>query len=728
MAADQSKMSDVRSLMMQTRAKVATCNLNQWALDFDGNLERIEQSIREAKKQGCKLRVGSELEISGYGCEDHFLEQDTFYHSWQSLSTLLQSDVTDDILVVIGMAVQHRSVSYNCNIWCLNRKILLIRPKMALANDRNYREPRWFTAWTRNSIEDFDIPRFVAEEINQRKTKFGAAIIRAWDTMLASETCEELFTPNSPHIALGLNGVEIFVNTSGSHHNLRKLDTRISLIREASDKGGGVYLYANQQGCDGGRLYYDGCAMIFVNGKMVAQGTQFSMNNIELVTATVDLSEVRSLRGRFASRGIQADSQKRFPIIRADMFLCETSQSPSNSISPRIHTPEEEIGLGPPMWLWDYLRRSGAGGFFLPLSGGADSSSTAAMVGIMCVQAFEQIQLGREDILAETRRITRQGDDWVPKSPQEICGFIMHTCYMGTTNSSKETRDRATKLSEEIGSYHIDANIDIMVTAVIKCFEMLTGKTPRFKVHGGTNAENLALQNIQARLRMVLSYMLAQLLPWVRNQNGFLLVLGSANVDEALRGYMTKYDCSSADINPIGGISKGDLKRFLTWAGEKYNWTALLDVVKAPPTAELEPITENYTQTDEADMGMTYEELGIYGSLRNLAKCGPVTMFQHLATTTWSHISPATVADKVKHFFKYYAINRHKLTVLTPSYHAENYSPDDNRFDHRQFLYPRWQRQFQTIDELVEVQKQANTSERNFEPAVVDRNDSDPKG
>ena len=30
------------------------------------------------------------------------------------------------------------------------------------------------------------------------------------------------------------------------------------------------------------------------------------------------------------------------------------------------------------------------------------------------------------------------------------------------------------------------------------------------------------------------------------------MVLGSANVDEGLRGYLTKYDCSSADINPIG--------------------------------------------------------------------------------------------------------------------------------------------------------------------------------
>lgn len=34
--------------------------------------------------------------------------------------------------------------------------------------------------------------------------------------------------------------------------------------------------------------------------------------------------------------------------------------------------------------LWDFLRRSGASGYFLPLSGGADSSATATMVGIMC--------------------------------------------------------------------------------------------------------------------------------------------------------------------------------------------------------------------------------------------------------------------------------------------------------------------------------------------------------
>ena len=50
----------------------------------------------------------------------------------------------------------------------------------------------------------------------------------------------------------------------------------------------------------------------------------------------------------------------------------------------------------------------------------------------------------------------------------------------------------------------------------------------------------------------------------------------------------------------------------------------------------------------------------------------------------WSHLTPQLVAEKVKRFFYYYAVNRHKLTTLTPSVHLENYGPDDNRFDLRQ--------------------------------------------
>lgn len=74
--------------------------------------------------------------------------------------------------------------------------------------------------------------------------------------------------------------------------------------------------------------------------------------------------------------------------------------------------------------------------------------------------------------------------------------------------------------------------MDSVVTAVRHLFTLVTGARPQFRSNGGSAAENLALQNIQARLRMVLAYMFAQLLPWVRGGNGGLLVLGSANVDE----------------------------------------------------------------------------------------------------------------------------------------------------------------------------------------------------
>ena len=64
---------------------------------------------------------------------------------------------------------------------------------------------------------------------------------------------------------------------------------------------------------------------------------------------------------------------------------------------------------------------------------------------------------------------------------------------------------------------------------------------------------------------MVVSFLMAQLVPWTQNDKGFLLVLGSSNIAEGLRGYLTKYDCSSVDINPIGGINKTDLKDFLAY-------------------------------------------------------------------------------------------------------------------------------------------------------------------
>lgn len=88
---------------MGRKVTVAVSTLNQWALDFEGNMTRIIQSIVEvqklytfytrnsfflqykAKEMGAVYRTGPELEIPGYSCEDHFFESDTFLHSWEVL-------------------------------------------------------------------------------------------------------------------------------------------------------------------------------------------------------------------------------------------------------------------------------------------------------------------------------------------------------------------------------------------------------------------------------------------------------------------------------------------------------------------------------------------------------------------------------------------------------------------------------------------------------------------
>jgi NAD+ synthase (glutamine-hydrolysing) len=303
--------------------------------------------------------------------------------------------------------------------------------------------------------------------------------------------------------------------------------------------------------------------LIAVNGKIVAQGSQFSLSDVEVVTATCDLEDVRAQRlsSSRAHKAAQAPAYQRieidFPLSKDTLDL---SVSPTPSRPAFYYKPEEEIALGPAAWMWDYLRRSRAAGFLLPLSGGIDSCATAVIGFSMARMVCQAIQNGNETVLVDCRRIAGayEAKDWTPKSPQAIMKNLFHTIYMGMkTQSSSETRKRAKDLSEAIGSYHTEADIDKAFDAFSTIYTGATNHKPKFTVHGGTDVENLALQNIQSRSRMVLAYEFAQLLPSSRGRpsGGSLLVLGSANVSESLRGYFTKYDNSSADVSNFESVS-----------------------------------------------------------------------------------------------------------------------------------------------------------------------------
>ncbi|XP_051144224.1 glutamine-dependent NAD(+) synthetase-like isoform X3 [Andrographis paniculata] len=679
--------------------KVATCSLNQWAMDFDTNMKNIKESISRTKEAGAAIRLGPELEITGYGCEDHFLEQDTITHAWQCLKELLVADWTDGLLCSFGMPVVKGSERYNCMVLCLNRKIVMIRPKMWLANGGSCGELRWFTAWKQKEpcLEEFLLPSDVAEALSQTTVPFGYGYIQFPDTAVAAEICMELFSCAPVHPELALNGVEVFMNASGSIHELRKMERRLRTIMSATHGRGGVYMYSNHIGCDGGRAYYDGCSCIILNGDVVAHGLQYSLKDVDLVVAQIDLDMVGSLRVSNSSFQEQASCKTKIPSVLVPFKLCQSftlQKSISSPIEIPYHCLEEEIALGAACWLWNYLRRSGASGFLLPLSGGIGSSAVASIVGCMCQLVVKEIRSGDEQVIADAIRIGHYAEGKLPMDSKELANRILYTVSMESEYSSKLSR----LLAEEIGSWHLDVSIDRVVSALLSLFQTLTGRHLHNKEGGRNGAEISGLENIRSRSRMVIAYTLAMLFPWIHNKPGFFLVLCSTTADDGLCGNLTKYGCSSGDINLVGNISKKDLQAFLRWAAVNLGYSSLSEAVAAHDHS-----TASESQQDESGIGMTDDEISVYLRLRKNSRCGPVSMFKNLCCKWSTKLTTVEIAEKVKHFFRQYSMHRHKMTVLTPSYLVESSAPEDNRSDQRQFLYnTNWAYQFREIDQLVQ--------------------------
>ena len=97
--------------------------------------------------------------------------------------------------------------------------------------------------------------------------------------------------------------------------------------------------------------------MIIVNGNIVAQGSQFSLNDVEVVTAIVDIEEVRS--ARFApSRAHQSHTTPSYKRIETEFSISNGGVDFDPKVLPTphrelsLHSAEEEIAMGPAVWLW----------------------------------------------------------------------------------------------------------------------------------------------------------------------------------------------------------------------------------------------------------------------------------------------------------------------------------------------------------------------------------------
>jgi hypothetical protein len=84
--------------------------------------------------------------------------------------------------------------------------------------------------------------------------------------------------------------------SAANYHELGQFEACFLLLQEGDKDTGGTLLYSNKQGCGGDRTYSDGGAMIFVHGEIMAQGCQFSHDDVEVVTVAIDLDKVEAYR------------------------------------------------------------------------------------------------------------------------------------------------------------------------------------------------------------------------------------------------------------------------------------------------------------------------------------------------------------------------------------------------------------------------------------------------
>lgn len=315
---------------------VGVATINQFILDYENNRNNIIRAIDIASKQNVKVLGFPELAICGYSCQDHFFERELFVMSYYMLRDIVSKtkEMTQHMIVAVGCPIMHKDVRYNCTVFFGNGTIYLIRPKTILADDGNYREARWFTAWSKNYLEDFYFDD--NSDVNFIKDvgaiPFGVGIINCNGILIGAEICEELWVADNIGGKMFLSGVDILINSSGSHYEKGKQEEkREVLIKATTRKSGGVYIYSNLEGCDGERLYFDGGSIIALNGDIKAVANRYLLNDIDVTVSDINLDDIVTYRMRSNSHQMQSSKQLRFPEILVNIQLTDDKKTANKS-------------------------------------------------------------------------------------------------------------------------------------------------------------------------------------------------------------------------------------------------------------------------------------------------------------------------------------------------------------------------------------------------------------
>jgi NAD+ synthase (glutamine-hydrolysing) len=246
---------------------------------------------------------------------------------------------------------------------------------------------------------------------------------------------------------------------------------------------------------------------------------------------------------------------------------------------------------------------------------------------------------------------------------RELVSRLLTTAYQATRHSGQTTRKAAREVAEAIGALHLELDVDAIVSAYVERIEGSLGRKLAWP------ADDLALQNIQARVRAPSVWLIANL--------ESKLLLSTSNRSEAAVGYATMDGDTAGGLAPIAGIDKNFVRRFLRWLEHSGPSglgpiPALAAVNAQAPTAELRPAEA--TQTDEADL-MPYDLLDFIERAAIRDKRSPREILT-LARASFAGYAEHELVVYLRRFFTLFARNQWKRERYAPSFHVDDESLD----------------------------------------------------
>lgn len=207
------------------------------------NALEICKALDSCYAQRAKLIVLPELCLTGYTCQDLFLQERLLQGAKDALMKLVKESASLDAIFFVGLPFEILGKLYNVAAVFSHGEVLGLVPKSYLPNYNEFYEARHFVSGAELATEvvlpdgscvpaDRDL-LFVCEQMP--KLRIGV------------ELCEDLWTPNPPSISHALAGASVLVNLSASNELTGKDSYRRELVSGQSARLLAAYIYASDR-------------------------------------------------------------------------------------------------------------------------------------------------------------------------------------------------------------------------------------------------------------------------------------------------------------------------------------------------------------------------------------------------------------------------------------------------------------------------------------------------